>query len=154
VRASCGCKDGSGTVGVVFAAGALHAVRRDKLVRDPSGMKPQALKVPAPVMGTATTLHRHDAARGYGRGAVEEWSWRDLLGEHGVLTNDDRTHLVDTLGLTNPDSGNFVHGLPLLIGTSQGKVTLTPSVGRWEGLSYLVEPTCASKPPALAQLRR
>ncbi len=112
VRPVSGFADGSSVVGVVLAAGALHAIGGNELTGDQSGIQPHQAQTACDVVSAAATLHGHNAAGGQGSGPFEEPSRRHGTRQYSVTSAADGMDLVNTLGQIEANSGNLVHGLP------------------------------------------
>ena len=159
VRAGRGFADGGGIIGVILAAAALHAVRRDELAGNQARLQAQLLQPSGHMVGARTGLHRDEAALGKRGRPVEEACRRHGPCQHPTLAAACGLNLVNTLGQIQPDSGNPVHGLPpsygcRLMTQTNNLGALTPFARGWEVPSYSFHLTSFGKPQAAGELQR
>ena len=132
-------------VGVVLAALAFHAVRRDEVRRNQPRIQPQRAQLARPVVRARAGLHRHQAARGQLRAPGEELLALERACHHAPARCIHRVDLDHLLGQVNAyphdrRSCNLAHGtspFQFQIDDSHTQSWCFDTVtGRWEVPSY------------------
>ena len=149
VRAAGGLADRGGVVGVVLAALAGHAVRRDEVAGDQPRVQPQQAQPARPVVCAAAGLHRHQAAGGQLGAPGEEAFRRHRLGQHHPARAVDRVHLDHALGQIHPyprnrRSCNLRHDFPFPLRLNFRNSILVPRYRHRTG----EVPSYSPRPPA------